>query len=67
MLGGRAAGRASRPRLRYFLLIAVALLGLLGGLVGEQLGLWSLRGGRGPRHGDVAAAGHVGLWGCDCS
>ena len=40
----RAARRASRPRLRYFLLIAVALLGLLGGLVGEQLGLWSLRG-----------------------
>jgi len=26
-----------------FLLIAVALLGLLGGIVGEQLGLWSLR------------------------
>ena len=39
----QAAERASRQRLRRFLLIAVALLGLLGGIVGEQLGLWSLR------------------------
>ena len=39
----QAAERESRQRLRRFLLIAVALLGLLGGIVGEQLGLWSLR------------------------
>ena len=39
----KAAERASRQRLRRFLLISVALLGLLGGIVGEQLGLWSLR------------------------
>jgi len=39
----QAAVHASRQRLRRFLLIAVALLGLLGGIVGEQLGLWSLR------------------------
>jgi phage tail protein X len=40
----QAAARESRRRLTRFLLIAVALLGLLGGIVGEQLGLWSLRG-----------------------
>ena len=39
----QAAERESRRRLRRFLLIAVALLGLLGAIVGEQLGLWSLR------------------------
>jgi len=39
----RAAERESRQRLWRFLLIAVALLGLLSGIVGEQLGLWSLR------------------------
>jgi general secretion pathway protein A len=39
----QAAERASRQRLRRVLLIAVALLGLLGGIVGEQLGWWSLR------------------------
>jgi general secretion pathway protein A len=39
----QAAERESRQRLRRFLLIAVMLLGLLGGIVGEQLGLWSLR------------------------
>jgi general secretion pathway protein A len=39
----QAAARESRQRLRRFLLIAVALLGLLGGIIGEQLGLWSLR------------------------
>jgi general secretion pathway protein A len=39
----QAAERASRRRLRRVLLIAVALLALLGGIVGEQLGLWSLR------------------------
>ncbi len=39
----QAAERESRQRLRRFLLISVALLGLLGGIVGEQLGLWSLR------------------------
>jgi general secretion pathway protein A len=39
----QAAEREARQRLRRFLLIAVALLGLLGGIVGEQLGLWSLR------------------------
>jgi nucleoid-associated protein YgaU len=39
----QTAERESRQRLRRFLLIAVALLGLLGGIVGEQLGLWSLR------------------------
>jgi phage tail protein X len=39
----QAAARESRQRLRRFLLIAVALLGLVGGIVGEQLGLWSLR------------------------
>jgi general secretion pathway protein A len=39
----QAAERESRQRLRRFFLIAVALLGLLGGIVGEQLGLWSLR------------------------
>jgi general secretion pathway protein A len=39
----QAAERESRQRLRRFLLIAVVLLGLLGGIVGEQLGLWSLR------------------------
>ena len=40
----KAAARESRRRLLRFLLISVALLGLLGGIVGEQLGLWSLRG-----------------------
>ena len=39
----QAAERESRQRLWRFLLIAVVLLGLLGGIVGEQLGLWSLR------------------------
>jgi general secretion pathway protein A len=39
----QAAERESRQRLRRFLLISVALLGLLGAIVGEQLGLWSLR------------------------
>jgi len=39
----QAAERESRQRVWRFLLIAVALLGLLGGIVGEQLGLWSLR------------------------
>jgi phage tail protein X len=39
----QAAKRASRQRLRRFCLIAVVLLVLLGGIVGEQLGLWSLR------------------------
>ena len=39
----QAAERESRQRLRRFLLLAVALLFLLGGIVGEQLGLWSLR------------------------
>ena len=39
----QAAEHDARQRLRRFLLIAVALLGLLGGIVGEQLGLWSLR------------------------
>jgi general secretion pathway protein A len=39
----QAAERASRQRLRRFLLVAVVLLGLLGGIVGDQLGLWSLR------------------------
>jgi phage tail protein X len=39
----QAAERESRQRLRRFLLIAVIVLGLLGGIVGEQLGLWSLR------------------------
>jgi len=38
-----AADRASRQRLRRVLLIVVALLGLLGGIAGERLGLWSLR------------------------
>jgi len=38
----QAAERASRQRLRRFLLVAAVLLGLLGGVVGEQLGLWSL-------------------------
>jgi general secretion pathway protein A len=38
-----AAARESRLRLARFLLIALALIGLLGGIVGEQLGLWSLR------------------------
>src|SRR5438445_3064757 len=37
----QAAERTSRRR--RVLLIAVVVLGLLGGLVGEQLGLWSLR------------------------
>ena len=40
----KAATRESRRRLTRSLLISVALLGLLGGIVGEQLGLWSLRG-----------------------
>ena len=40
----KAAARASRRRLLRFLLLSVALVGLLGGIVGEQLGLWSLRG-----------------------
>lgn len=40
----KAAARESRRRLTRFLIISVALLGLLGGVVGEQLGLWSLRG-----------------------
>jgi len=39
----QAAERESRQRLRRFFLIAVVLLVLLGGIVGEQLGLWSLR------------------------
>jgi general secretion pathway protein A len=39
----QAAARESRQRLRRFLLLAVALFLLLGGIVGEQLGLWSLR------------------------
>jgi phage tail protein X len=39
----QASERESRQRLRRFLLIAVALLGLLGGIVGEEFGLWSLR------------------------
>jgi phage tail protein X len=39
----QAAEHESRQRVRRFLLIAVALLGLLGGIVGEQLGWWSLR------------------------
>jgi len=39
----QAAERESRQRVRRFLLISVALLGLLGAIVGEQLGLWSLR------------------------
>ena len=39
----QAAEHQSRQRWRRFLLIAVVLLGLLGGIVGEQLGLWSLR------------------------
>src|SRR5207253_3353301 len=39
----QAAERASRQRVRRVLLLAVVLLGLLGGVVGEQLGLWSLR------------------------
>jgi general secretion pathway protein A len=39
----QAAERASWQRLRRFCLIVVALLVLLGGIVGEQLGLWSLR------------------------
>jgi general secretion pathway protein A len=40
----KAAARESRRRVTRFLLISVALLGLLGGIVGEQLGWWSLRG-----------------------
>jgi general secretion pathway protein A len=39
----QGAERESRQRLWRFLVIAVVLLGLLGGIVGEQLGLWSLR------------------------
>jgi phage tail protein X len=39
----QAAEHKSRQRWRRFLLITVVLLGLLGGIVGEQLGLWSLR------------------------
>jgi general secretion pathway protein A len=39
----QAAAREARQRLRRFLLIAVALLGLFGGIIGEQLGWWSLR------------------------
>jgi len=39
----QAAEHKSRQRWRRFLLIAVVVLGLLGGIVGEQLGLWSLR------------------------
>jgi len=39
----QAAERESRQRLRRFLLVAVALLVLLGGIVGDELGLWSLR------------------------
>jgi general secretion pathway protein A len=39
----QAAEHESRQRWRRFLLLAVVLLGLLGGIVGEQLGLWSLR------------------------
>jgi general secretion pathway protein A len=39
----QAAERESRQRLRRFLLISITLLALLGGIVGEQLGLWSLR------------------------
>jgi general secretion pathway protein A len=39
----RTAERESRQRLRRVLLIIVVVLGLLGGIVGERLGLWSLR------------------------
>jgi general secretion pathway protein A len=39
----QAAEHESRQRWRRFLLLAVVLLGLLGGIVGEQLGWWSLR------------------------
>jgi general secretion pathway protein A len=39
----KAAERESRQRLTRFLLTAVVLVGLLGGIVGEHLGLWSLR------------------------
>ena len=38
-----AAEREARQRLVRFLIIAAALLGLLGGIVGEHLGWWSLR------------------------
>lgn len=44
-----AAEREARQRLMRFIIICVALLGLLGAIGGEQLGLWSLR----------AAAGHA--------
>ena len=40
----KAAARESRRRLLRFLLLSITLLGLLGGIVGEQLGVWSLRG-----------------------
>jgi general secretion pathway protein A len=39
----QSAERASRQRVRRFVLLAMALLGLLGGLVGDHLGWWSLR------------------------
>jgi len=39
----QAAERESRQRWRRVLLTAVVLLGLLGGIVGERLGWWSLR------------------------
>ena len=39
----KAAEREVQQRLLRCLIIAVALLGLLGGIVSEQLGLWSLR------------------------
>src|SRR4030095_10597874 len=59
----QAAARETRTRLLRFLLIAVVLLGLLGGMVGEQLGLWSLRAivdravGRGRQGGGAGSAG----------
>ena len=45
----KAAEREAQQRLLRCLIIAVALLGLLGGIVSAQLGLWSLR----------AAVGHA--------
>ena len=38
-----AAEREARQRLTRFIIICVVLLGLLGAMGGEQLGLWSLR------------------------
>ena len=52
----QASEHESRPRLRRFLLIAVALLGLLGGIVGEELGLWPLR-----TIADLAGAERIGV------